>query len=410
MPVPANFGEAEVLGLLENQGYTRLFQRIAPKHGRDRAGQAKSAKKKASKKKAKSAEEEQRERRPGNDSGPLPLRQHRARASDRSARESALRVGRGRVAVHVLEASNGSARSSEGESAPPAVSATWRFSSDLHCADCDIHYREPTPSLFSFNSPLGACDSCRGFGRIIGIDFGRIIPDQSKTLKGGAIRPWQTESYRECQDDLIKYARKRNIPVDVPWRDLTEQQRQWVLEGEGSWEDKVWYGVRRFFAWLETKSYKMHVRVLLSKYRAYTPCTVCDGARLKTDALLWRLGTKADAKAVLPDNLRFKPTGVQWNDQQLTDLPGIGIHELMLLPIDRCKQFFDRLALPAPLDEASDLVLREIRGRFGYLLDVGLGYLTLDRQSRTLSGGEVQRINSDDGARHVAGQHLVRAG
>jgi excinuclease ABC subunit A len=392
VPVPTNFGEAEVLGLLEAQGYTRLFQRITHSAPVTEPAQGKSAKKKAAKKGRKSADE-------GQASVVLEMIQDRFRFdnTDRErvieALEAALRVGRGRVAVHVLEASNGGARSADNEAAPPASAATWRFSSDLHCADCDIHYREPTPSLFSFNSPLGACESCRGFGRIIGIDFGLVIPDESKTLKGGAIRPWQTESNRECQDDLIKYARKKNIPIDVPWRDLTEAQRQWVLEGEGSWEDKLWYGVRRFFAWLETKSYKMHIRVLLSKYRAYTPCTVCDGARLKTDALVWRLGTKADAKAVLPDNLRFKPNGVQWSDQQLTELPGIGIHELMLLPIDRCKQFFDRLALPAPLDEASDLVLREIRGRFGYLLDVGLGYLTLDRQSRTLSGGEVQRIN-----------------
>ncbi|WP_129781471.1 excinuclease ABC subunit UvrA [Peristeroidobacter soli] len=389
VPVPANFGEAEVLSLLEKQGYTRLFQRITSTVA---ATEPAKGKKKAAKKGRKNAEEASQT------SVVLEMIQDRFRFdnTDRErvieALESALRVGRDRVAIHVLEA-NGGGRSAENDVTPPATSATWRFSSDLHCADCDIHYREPTPSLFSFNSPLGACDACRGFGRIIGIDFGRIIPDQSKTLKGGAVRPWQTESYRECQDDLIKYARKRNIPIDVPWRELTEEQRQWVLEGEGSWEDKLWYGVRRFFAWLETKSYKMHVRVLLSKYRAYTPCTVCDGARLKTDALLWRLGTKADAKAVLPDALRFKPNGVQWNDAQLAELPGIGIHELMLLPIDRCKQFFDRLALPAPLDEASDLVLREIRGRFGYLLDVGLGYLTLDRQSRTLSGGEVQRIN-----------------
>lgn len=388
VPVPANFGGAEVLSLLEKQGYTRLFQRIEA--ARAAAAEPATGKKKTPKKGRKSAAEEQA-------GVVLEMIQDRFRFDNTErervieALESALRVGRGRVAVHVLEASNGNARAAENEM--PAVAATWRFSSDLHCADCDIHYREPTPSLFSFNSPLGACESCRGFGRIIGIDFGLIVPDESKTLKGGAIRPWQTESYRECQDDLIKYARKRNIPTDVPWRDLTEAQRQWVLEGEGSWEDKVWYGVRRFFAWLESRSYKMHIRVLLSKYRAYTPCTVCDGARLKTDALLWRLGTKADAKAVLPDSLRFKPTGVQWSDGQLAELPGIGIHELMLLPIDRCKQFFDRLALPAPLDEASDLVLREIRGRFGYLLDVGLGYLTLDRQSRTLSGGEVQRIN-----------------
>ena len=106
------------------------------------------------------------------------------------------------------------------------------------------------------------------------------------------MRPWQSESYRECQDDLVRYARKRGIPLDTPWRELNAEQRKWVLEGEGSWEDKLWYGVRRFFAWLESRAYKMHVRVLLSKYRAYTPCTDCGGARLKTDALLWRLGTQ----------------------------------------------------------------------------------------------------------------------
>ena len=108
----------------------------------------------------------------------------------------------------------------------------WRFSSDLHCADCDIHYAEPTPRLFSFNSPLGACDTCRGFGRVIGIDYGLVVPDESKTLRDGAIRPWQTPSFHECQDDLEKYAKKRGIPLDVPLRELTPAQREWVLEGE----------------------------------------------------------------------------------------------------------------------------------------------------------------------------------
>jgi excinuclease ABC subunit A len=338
VPVPHNFSETEVLGLLEQQGYTRVFGRSAPANG--------------------------------NGGVVLEMIQDRIRFAsaerDRviEALESALRIGRGRVAIHVLDDSERSAR-------------VWRFSSDLHCADCDIHYREPTPSLFSFNSPLGACDSCRGFGRIIGIDFGLIVPDEAKSLRGGAVRPWQTQSYSECQDDLVRFARKRGVPLDTPWRELSAKHRKWVLEGEGSWEDKLWYGVRRFFAWLETKAYKMHIRVLLSKYRAYTPCTACGGARLKSEALLWRLGSQQEVATVLSDATRA----------------GISVHELMLLPIERCAVFFERLVLPAPLDEASDLVLREIRSRLKFLLDVGLGYLTLDRQSRTLSGGEVQRIN-----------------
>jgi excinuclease ABC subunit A len=145
---------------------------------------------------------------------------------------------------------------------------------------------------------------------------------------------------------------------------LTGAQRAWVIEGEGEWTKNVWYGVRRFFAWLETKAYKMHIRVLLSRYRSYTECSACNGARLKPDALLWRVGN-----------------------------PGVNIRELMLLPIDDSRRFFATLELPAPLDEAADLLLREIRARLQYLTDVGLGYLNLDRQSRTLSGGEVQRIN-----------------
>ena len=238
--VPKNFSEAEVLQLLEQQGYTRIHARSA-------------------------------------DALEVVQDRFRAGSADRSrvleALEAALRVGRGRVSVHVEE--------------PAAV---LKFSADLHCAACDIHYREPTPSLFSFNSPLGACDTCRGFGRVIGVDYGLVVPDASKTLRGGAIRPWQTESYRECQDDLVKFARKRGVPLDVPWRDLGEEQRRWVIDGEGPWEKKVWYGARRFFQWLEGRSYKMHIRVLLSKYRSYTPCADCGGARLKPEALLWRLG------------------------------------------------------------------------------------------------------------------------
>jgi excinuclease ABC subunit A len=216
--------------------------------------------------------------------------------------------------------------------------------------------------------------------RAIGIDYGLVIPDESKSLRGGAIKPWQTKSYKECQDDLLKYAKKRGIPVDTPWRELGAERRNWVIEGEGDWNKGVWYGAKRFFAWLETKSYKMHVRVLLSRYRSYTPCETCDGARLKTDALLWRLGDRELAGSVLGSGPRFKPRGVQWSDETLNALPGLTIHDVMLLPVERAREFFSRLKLPQPLDEATDLLLSEIRGRFGYLADVGLGYLTLDRQ------------------------------
>ncbi|MFZ1867607.1 MAG: excinuclease ABC subunit UvrA, partial [Steroidobacteraceae bacterium] len=296
--------------------------------------------------------------------------------------ETALRVGRGRVSAQLVD-----------DSDPPRPLATWRYSSTLHCAECDRSYQEPTPSLFSFNSPVGACESCRGFGRTIGIDYGLVVPDETKSLRGGAVKPWQTKSYAECQQDMEKFAKKRGIPLDVPWRELEPEHRRWVIEGEGDWSKGVWYGAKRFFAWLESRSYKMHVRVLLSRYRAYTPCEACGGARLKIQGLLWRVGDRALAAAALGTTPRFRPRGVAWSDETLRSLPGLAIHDLMLLPVERACEFFRRLELPRPLDEATDLLLGEIRGRFGYLTDVGLGYLTLDRQSRTLSGGEVQRIN-----------------
>ena len=294
--------------------------------------------------------------------------------------ETALRHGHGRVSVHPL-----------GDDGTPL--GPRRFSAELHCPECDLAYPDPTPNLFSFNSPVGACETCRGFGRVIGIDFGLVVPDASKTLAEGAIRPWQTESYAECQRDLIRFARRRNIPADVPWRDLSEAQRNWVLEGEGSWDEGVWYGVRRFFQWLESKSYRMHIRVLLSKYRAYTPCPACSGARLKREALLWRLGSKEEADAVLAAAGRFRPAETELSAKTFAALPGLTIHDVLLLPLQRTREFFSRLELPAPLDKATEMLLGEIRSRLRYLTEVGLGYLTLDRQSRTLSGGEVQRIN-----------------
>jgi excinuclease ABC subunit A len=364
--VPANFSEEEITKLLQAQGYTRIHRR---------------------------------------DGQRLEVVQDRIRMSAAEkarvveALEAALRVGNGRVNVFLgtdLEFSGDDRPEKPGLS---PVSDAWRFSTDLHCATCDIHYSDPTPARFSFNSPIGACEACRGFGRVIGVDFGLVIPDESKTLREGAVKIFQSKSYDECQDDLVKHAPKRGIPLDTPWRGLTEAQKRWVIGGDDGWVSwnksgkTHWYGIQRFFDWLETKAYKMHIRVLLSRYRAYTPCAACEGARLKPESMLWRVGTKADADAVVEPTRRYLPNGAEWNRAELEALPGLSIHDVMLMPIDRVADFFGALTLPAPLDEATDLLLGEIRSRLGYLREVGLAYLTLDRQSRTLSGGEVQRIN-----------------
>ncbi|HJV60124.1 MAG TPA: excinuclease ABC subunit A, partial [Albitalea sp.] len=187
--------------------------------------------------------------------------------------ELALKRGSGRVNVYVLA-----------EAGEPAL---WRFSTGLHCPESDIRYGDPQPALFSFNSAMGACETCRGFGRVIGVDYGLVIPDHRKTLRSGAIKPMQTPAWKECQDDLMKYGGEAGIPRDTAWAQLTQAQRDWVIDGSPHWNgnwNKQWYGVKRFFEYLESKAYKMHIRVLLSKYRSYTPCEACGGARLKTEA------------------------------------------------------------------------------------------------------------------------------
>jgi len=232
----------------------------------------------------------------------------------------------------------------------------FAFSNQLECAHCKIQYNTPLPNLFSFNSPLGACDTCRGFGRIIGIDLDLIIPDTSRSLEEGAIKPFgNPQDGRMEFDDLMDFCRRHKIPTRVPFKRLKAAHKKAIIEGTSTY-----YGIHGFFRWLESKTYKMPVRVFLSRYRSYDICPDCSGTRFKDETLLYQLSGRTIAQVY------------QCNVEQAMD-------------------FFKSLEVSAG-DEASQLVLQEVRGRLTYLRDVGLGYLTLDRQSRTLSGGEVQRV------------------
>ena len=260
--------------------------------------------------------------------------------------EAALRHGEGRVELHV-----------EGETAPR------RYSEALHCAACDIAYADPSPALFSFNHPVGACETCKGFGRTMAIDPDLVVPDARKTIAQGCVKPFQTTFYSDCQDDLERFCRRAGLPVDVPYADLPAETKRLVWEGEPggrqSWQKK-WYGIDGFFHWLESRTYRMHVRVFLSRYRSYARCADCGGSRLRPEARLFRID-------------------------------GRTLPEAEALPVAEAERAFRRWSVPGQ-DPASEQLLYEIRGRLRFLVDVGLGYLTLGRQSRTLSGGEAQRV------------------
>ena len=234
----------------------------------------------------------------------------------------------------------------------------WRrepFSNHLHCPHCDITYRDPTPNLFSFNSPLGACETCRGFGRVIDIDLDLVIPDPGKPLSEGAIKPWVTKARRTRR--LMEFCERKRIPTKKPFGELTGKQKQLIIDGDGDFK-----GIRGWFRRLERRSYRMHVRVLLARYRAYLLCPECQGSRLKPDALHYRI-------------------------------EGKDIAQINAMSVGAAHRFFSELKPTGAMDQVAGLILEEIRRRLGYLLGVGLEYLTLDRQSRTLSGGELERVD-----------------
>jgi excinuclease ABC subunit A len=262
----------------------------------------------------------------------------RARLSD--SIETAFASGNGRATVTLLD-----------------TNETLNFNQNFACSNCHIAYEEPDPRLFSFNNPFGACPECQGFGRAVGIDMDLVVPDKGRTLREGAVQPWSTPKFKENLRALLRVARDAHLRVDVPFRELDEQERRVLMDGYGEFD-----GIRGFFQRVERKAYKIYYRVLLSRYRGYTICPLCGGARLRREALNVRVGEKR-------------------------------ISDVVSMTIADARLFFQTLTL-SPFDaEVARRILDELKKRLSYLDDVGIGYLTLDRLSSTLSGGESQRIN-----------------
>ena len=236
--------------------------------------------------------------------------------------------------------------------------AEHRFSERFECRACGIGYEAPQPRLFSFNNPFGACPTCHGFGNVIELDLNLVVPDRTKSIRRQAIEPWSKPEYRPQLTRLMRAAQGGAVRLDTPWSELTDAERDFVVEGDGA----AYAGVRGFFASLERKKYKMHVRVFLSRYRGYVTCPGCDGTRLRPEA-----------------------RGVQ--------VAGRTIDGICALTVGEAGELFEGLALTGSERTVADRLVREIRRRLSFLRDVGLDYLTLDRLSSTLSGGEAQRIN-----------------
>ncbi len=283
--------------------------------------------------------------------------------------ETALRFGKGKVNV-IKTPSEGRASARLRTSGSSSLQEHEHpFSTGWHCAHCDLDIRAPSPGLFSFNNPLGACPECRGFGRTIAIDLNKAIPDRSLSIAQGAVRAFRGTEFGESQKDLLRACAREEIDIRVPFEELPKSDQTFVIEGEkrsgeyidDDYENDRWYGVRGFFRWLESKTYKMHVRVLLSRYRAYTTCPSCNGGRFQPEALNYKV-----ASITLP--------------------------EFATLSISDAGNFLGKIDL-AGSDSTAEMLRTEICARLNYLCQVGLGYLTLDRSTRTLSGGEVQRVN-----------------
>src|SRR5213594_4010132 len=297
--------------------------------------------------------------------------------------ETALRFGKGKVNVIATVEADVSPATSETAAATVATTVL-PFSIGWHCAWCDLDIRPPTPGLFSFNNPLGACPECRGFGRTIAIDLNKAIPDRRLTIKQGVVRVFRGAEFGESQKDLLRACAREEIDINVPFEELPKADQDFVIEGEKcsgeyteeDYERDRWYGVRGFFRWLESKTYKMHVRVLLSRYRAYVTCPKCNSGRYQPDVLNYKI-----AAAVYD-----RRDGACRAPLQVT-LP-----EFQALSISDARDFLSAIDISIT-DKTAQMLRDEICSRLNYLYEVGVGYLTLHRSTRTLSGGEVQRVN-----------------
>jgi excinuclease ABC subunit A len=273
-----------------------------------------------------------------------------------------------------------------GQSGEQRIKSLGHFSRLLECASCQRSIATPSRSLFSFNSPVGACPMCRGFGRVIGVDYQLTIPDESLSLAGGAVKLWQSGHGLRSQRDMMKLAKKEGVPTNLPVQDMTSEQKTWVIygspgygEGSGHRWPKAWYGIKGYFDWLESKAYKMHYRVLLSRYRSYYECSKCHGTRFKPEVLSFRVD---------PDLSKSGSTIGKAND-------GIDLPTFYRLPVEDALGIVSRWGNGLKVPRSSPLIyaLEEVSSRLQFLVDVGLGYLTLDRPTKTLSGGETERIN-----------------
>ncbi len=360
--------------------------------------------------------------------------------------EQAFHFGKGKLTIHAL---------APAPSSSFVIRHSSLFSNRFHCATCDLDYREPSPALFSFNHPLGACPTCKGFGRTITIDYNRALPDRSKSLAGGVVKPWQVGHGLQSQNDLTRMCKARGISMKTPFHQLPAETQRLVIEGdsdygqgeENEWP-RAWYGVKGYFRWLESKAYKMHVSVLLARYRAYATCPDCAGKRLQPDALLYRVRGKVISESVISNQSRRAGTGSLMTDSLITDY---SLADFYALPVRDALAFIQKLEVgrvaprapqremtprlgadtapypvlspqalalndarpeqsPPRLDVHAPAVprvagaasgapdplrfaLQEVRARLHYLNEVGLGYLTLDRPTRSLSGGETERVN-----------------